>query len=247
MKKYGLEFISDNDIYEHVKTTVLKYRFQIDLAEFNKNLLDPIKLTFDAKVYRKDLEAVLESEIIRQMDKSNTNHIGHFHQNIFHYFGNGWTVPTEGYDIINAEQHIYVEMKNKHNTMNSSSSQKTYMRMQNTLLKNPKAFCYLVEVIASKSQNIVWKTSLDKMSVSDERIRRISIDQFYALVTGKKLAFKQLCELLPTIIADVVDDIRLNEATNTVLNELKKIDENLLKSMYLLSFKTYEGFDNFHV
>ena len=52
-------------------------------------------------------------------------------------------------------------MKNKHNTMNLSSSQKTYMRMQNTLLKNPKASCYLVEVIASKSQDIVWKTSLD--------------------------------------------------------------------------------------
>lgn len=119
--------------------------------------------------------------------------------------------------------------------------------MQNTLLKNPKACCYLVEVIANKSQNIVWKTSLDKISVSDERIRRISIDQFYALVTGKKLAFKQLCELLPTIIADVVDDIRLHEATNTVLDELKHIDENLLKSVYLLSFKTYEGFDDFQV
>ncbi len=58
------------------------------------------------------------------MDKSNTNHIGYFHQNIFHYFGHGWTVPIKGYDIINTEQRIYVEMKNKHNTMNSSSSQK---------------------------------------------------------------------------------------------------------------------------
>jgi hypothetical protein len=124
MKKYNLEFISDQNLYEHVKTTVLKYRFHIDLAEFNKNLLDPIKLTFDAKVYKKTIEATLEAEIIRQMDKSNTNHIGYFHQNIFHYFGHGWTVPIKGYDIINTEQRIYVEMKNKHNTMNSSSSQK---------------------------------------------------------------------------------------------------------------------------
>jgi len=43
---------------------------------------------------------------------------------------------------------IYVEMKNKHNTMNSSSSQKIYMRMQNKILENPKAVCMLVEVIA---------------------------------------------------------------------------------------------------
>jgi hypothetical protein len=119
--------------------------------------------------------------------------------------------------------------------------------MQNTLLKDSKALCYLVEVIASKSQNIVWKTSLDNLSVSNERIRRISIDQFYALVTGQKQAFKQLCAVLPTIIADVVDDIKLNEASNTVIDELKHIDKNLLNSVYLLSFKTYEGFDDFHV
>ena len=78
MKKYDLKLISDHDIYENVKATVLKYRFQIDLEAFNKNLLDPIKLTFDAKVYKKTIEAVLESEIIRQMDKSNTNHIAIF-------------------------------------------------------------------------------------------------------------------------------------------------------------------------
>ena len=131
--------------------------------------------------------------------------------------------------------------------MNSSSSQKTYMRMQNTLLNNPKAKCYLVEVIASRSQNIVWKNSLDGISVSNPNIRRMSIDQFYALVTNEKFAFKQLCEVLPSIITDVVKDIMLSSASNTVLDELKHIDENLLKSVYLLSFKTYEGFDDFHV
>lgn len=89
--------------------------------------------------------------------------------------------------------------------------------------------------------------SLDKTSVSDERIRRISIDQFYALVTGKKQAFKQLCERLPDIITDVIDDIKLNEASNTVVNELKQLDENLLKSVYMLTFKTYEGFDDFNI
>lgn len=75
----------------------------------------------------------------------------------------------------------------------------------------------------------------------------MSIDQFYALVTNEKFAFKQLCEVLPSIITDVVKDIILSSASNTVLDELKHIDENLLKSVYLLSFKTYEGFDNFHV
>jgi len=247
MGKYELGFISDEDIFHHVRDTVLKYRFKIDLIQFNGNLIDPIKLTFDSKVYKKDIEDVLESEIIRQLDKSNTNHTGYFHQNIFKFIGNGWTVPREGYDIVNEIEHIYVEMKNKHNTMNSSSAKNTYMRMQDTLIKDPQATCMLVEVIASNSQNIKWNVSIDKSKVSHERIRRVSIDKFYELVTGDKFAFKKLCMSLPQIIEDVVVSVKLAERSNTVVKQLKEIDSNLLKSIYLLSFSKYEGFYEFNI
>jgi hypothetical protein len=245
--KYQLGFISDEAIFEHVKATVLKYRFRIDLADFSHNLIDPIKLTFDAKVYKRKIETVIEDEIFRQIDKSNTNHIGYFHQNIFELLGNGWYCPKEGYDIANDNLHIYVEMKNKHNTMNSSSSQKTYMRMQNTLLADAQATCFLVEVIAQASQNRVWKVAVDKQPMANERIRRVSIDKFYEIITGDSLAFKKLCEALPNIIEDVVLSLKKNKASNTVIQELKAIDENLLKSVYLLSFARYEGFDDFTV
>lgn len=247
MSKYGLNFISDTDFFNHVKDTVKKYRFQIDLRKFNKNLIDPIKLTFDSTVYNKQINNVVENEIIRQMDKSNTNHIGYFHQNIFKYTGDGWNVPKSGYDIVNIGNNYYVEMKNKHNTMNSSSSQKTYMRMQNTLLNNPLATCMLVEVIAKSSQNIVWSISLDGSPVSNSKIRRLSIDKFYEMVTGERTAFKQLCEKLPTAINDAIADIELDIETNTVICELEQISPNILKSLYLLSFKKYEGFDEFNI
>ena len=247
MTKYNLGFISDADILQHVRETVLKYRFQINLADFNNNLIDPIKLTFDTKVYRKSIQDVIESEIIRQLDKSNTNHIGYFHQNIFKYVGNGWTVPQEGYDIVHKEKNIFVEMKNKHNTMNSSSSQKTYMRMQNTILQNTQATCLLVEVIAANSQNIPWRVSLDKQSVVDERIRRVSIDKFYEMVTGDKYAFAKLCRVLPVIIENIVNSVVLADKSNTVVKELQAIDHNILKCIYLLSFKKYEGFNDFTI
>jgi hypothetical protein len=247
MRNYNLGFISNDDIYNHVKKTVDKYRFDITLKDFNKNLLDPIKLTFDSLVYQKDLAFVIESEVLRQIDKSNTNHIGYFHQNIFKYLGSGWELPLKGYDIINSELMYFVEMKNKHNTMNSSSAQKTYMRMQNTLLSTPNATCMLVEVIAKRSQDTIWKLSLDGQSVSNERIRRVSIDKFYQLVTGDLLAFKKMCEQLPTIVQDIIEDNDLVAESNSVFKELQKIDTNLLKSIYLLSFKKYEGFDEFNV
>ena len=245
MEKYNLGFISDNQIFEHVKTTVDKYRFGMTLAEFTKNILDPIKLTFDTKVYRQTIEDVLKGEVIRQLDKSNTNHIGYFHQNIFKYFGNGWDVPERGYDVINTEKHIYVEIKNKHNTMNSSSSQKTYMRMLNTINTNKKAVCLLVEVIAKGSHDAIWKVSLDNESISNPQIRRVSMDKFYEMATGDSQAFKKLCQALPKIIDDVVVAMTASEKTNTVLVELQKINPDILKSLYLLSFKKYEGFNDF--
>lgn len=51
MKKYNLWFISDKDLYKHIKDTVEKYRFSITLDDFKKNLIDPIKLTFNEAVW----------------------------------------------------------------------------------------------------------------------------------------------------------------------------------------------------
>ena len=51
MHSYNLGFISDQDLFNHVLETGNKYRFVIDLKEFNKNLVDPIKFSFDAHVY----------------------------------------------------------------------------------------------------------------------------------------------------------------------------------------------------
>lgn len=161
MNDYNLGYISNADIYKHVKNTVSAYRREITLKQFNENIIDPIKLTFDAKVYNKTIRQAIEDECFRQIDKSNTNKIGYFHQNLFRYAGNGWSIPSEGFDIENKERHIFVEMKNKHNTMNSSSSQKTYMKMQAKLLEDDEAVCYLVEVISKKSQDEAWAISLD--------------------------------------------------------------------------------------
>jgi len=247
MKQYGLDFISDLNLFNHVKNTVEQYRFDIDLKSFNKNLIDPIKLTFDSLVYGISIEDIIKNESMRQIDKSNTNQIGYFHQNIFNYIGGGWEVPKEGFDVVNKSLNIFVEMKNKHNTMNSASSQKTYMKMQNTLLENDEATCLLVEVIAKNSQAKTWQISLDGKKYKNKNIQRVSIDKFYEQVTGNSDAFKNLCTVLPLVITDVVNSLKAGVEQNTVVSELNNISDNLLKSLYLLSFSHYEGFENFDI
>ena len=132
------------------------------------------------------LEHVLQDEVRRQMDKSNTNHIGYFHQNIFCYIGttNGWIVPAQGFDVENPKPKIFVKMKNKYNTMNSSSSAKTYMRMQNKLLQDSQNVCLLVEAIAKHSQDIEWVCSMDGQSMKHPNIRSLSLDKFYEKARG---------------------------------------------------------------
>lgn len=251
MRNYELGFISDKDIFEHVRNMVLKYRKSINLREFNQNIIDPIKLTFDSKIYGQTIEETIKAECIRQIDKSNNNCVGYFHQYLFKYAGNGWEVPDNGekggFDVLNDKLHIYVELKNKHNTMNSASSSDTYIKMQDKILRDSEATCMLVEVIAKHSQNIVWEVSVNKNGhrerYSHNRIRKVSIDKFYELVFHDRMAFFKLCKALPLILDDVIGEDASTKLNLSVYDEFD--GDDLYKSLYLLAFRTYEGFDRF--
>ena len=127
--------------------------------------------------------------------------------------------------------------------MNSAASQKTYMKMQGKILMDDKATCMLVEVIAKHSQKRKWNVTVDGQQYSHDRILRVSLDRFYEIVFGEKDAFFKLCKALPDILDDVIAEDESVKLRNTVYEELDKTDFN--KSLYLLAFKTYEGFDHF--
>lgn len=267
---WPLSFITEEEFTEHVKATIVKYDDKLesfDIVRFNKNLIDPIKMIFDKNVYQTSWDELIGNEIFRQRDKSNNNDIGYFHQRIFQYFDDcrvpdngtegGWDVILHREDGIqlpdgDVVKTVYVEMKNKHNTMNSASAGKTYIKMQNQLLRDDDCACFLVEAIAKRSQNIKWVTTVDGNSVSHRRIRRVSLDQFYALATGQKDAFYQMCMALPTVISKVVNDSKdVKVPQDTVYQELVNIAENLggdkelsmALAVYMLGFNTYNGFE----
>ena len=265
---WNLDFISEENFKKHVQATILKYGEKLesfDLKRFNSNLIDPIKLIFDKSVYMTSWEEIVNNEIFRQRDKSNNNDIGYFHQNIFSYF-DGCEVPQEGWDVIyrnpdgivmpdgDVVHTIYVEMKNKHNTMNSASSAKTYIKMQSQLLDDDDCACMLVEAIAKYSQNVKWTTKVDGKSVQHKRIRRVSMDQFYAIVTGDENAFYKMCMALPEVINAVVQEEGAVEVPkDTVVQELRKVSElytdqtediAMAMAVYMLGFSTYLGFNN---
>lgn len=55
-------------------------------------------------------------------------------------------------------------------------------------------------------------------------IRRVSLDQFYVLVTGQEDAFYQMCMVLPSVIEKVVKDFDGTIAPHdTVIAELREM------------------------
>lgn len=124
--------------------------------------------------------------------------------------------------------------------------------MQNQLLKDDDCACFLVEAIAPHSQNIKWETTVDKVKVSHKLIRRVSVDEFYYLVTGQKDAFYQMCMALPKIIQKAVDNMETSLVPHdSVLEELQSIakeqniksnDLAIAMAVYMLGFGSYNGF-----
>lgn len=267
---WSLTFISEEDFTSHVRATIEKYGEKLesfDLKRFNKNIVDPVKLIFDKTVYHSSWNEIVSNEIFRQRDKSNNNDIGYFHQRIFQYMANchvppngeegGWDVIYENSNGIEIPEAgtvhtVYVEMKNKHNTMNSASAGKIFIKMQNQLLNDDDCACFLVEAIAGHSQNIKWETTVDKKKVGHKLIRRVSLDQFYALITGEEDAFYQMCMVLPSVIEKVVKDLEGKIVPHdTVIDELKELakkqkagseDMAIAMAVYMLGFGSYVGF-----
>jgi len=81
----------------------------------------------------------------------------------------------------------------------------------------------------------------------NKRIRRISIDKFYEIITCDKNAFYKLCIILPDLIKEIMNDVKfINQQKDSVFEELVKIqkDKNISfeMSLCLLGFYEYNGF-----
>lgn len=280
---WNMDFISEQDFRTHVSKTIDVYidalKSAVDLKKFNKNIIDPIKFVFDKALYGLTWKELVDREILRQKDKTVNNSIGYFHQKIFQYIHRngclisvpengekalamcgdigGWDVVFENksrlfIDPNTSVKRLYVEMKNKHNTMNSASSSKTYQKMQRQIVEDDDCACFLVEAIASESRNDAWVLN----GKSNKKIRRVSMDEFYGIVTNDSLGFFKICEALPSTIRKILScrknvDLQSPESVCQNLEEMSgKIqnvsamdaDDRMTMAMYMLSFGSYKGF-----
>ncbi|WP_304123543.1 Eco47II family restriction endonuclease [Methanosphaera cuniculi] len=171
------------------------------MLKHGKNTTDFIKLIFDIYSRQINLKTWGKIEEDRQSDKTINNKIGEFHQEILGCVP-GWEDLGVGseyeVDLTNTEHTKFIELKNKHNTMNSSSRKTAIEKLENILKKHPNAELYLCHIIGKD-----YKIK-DETIKNHEKIREISGSKVYELITGNPNALEELTNALPVAINDII-------------------------------------------
>ena len=246
-----LSFISDEHLLlciENLHNSYLKAKANISKKKFYSNKIDTIKLTFDSKFNNLDEETLIKSEIARQIDKSINNSIGTFHEQILGGI-NGYEIGNlSGFDIKATDNTLFADIKNKHNTMNSSSAESLFQKLANYADTYKKAKCYWVQILAKNSFTEKWQSEINGKEYSHSRVYKISGDQFYKLLSGNENALFELYEVLPKAISDFL--ATKNEHTkneNSALSEIsqtaKKSKRGILDEITFENYSYYLGFD----
>ena len=251
MKNKYVDFITDKHLLNcigNLHKAYLEAKNDISKKKFYNNKIDTIKLTFDTKFNNLDEETLIEAEILRQIDKSINNAIGTFHEEILGGISGFEKGNLSGYDIKAIDNTLFADIKNKHNTMNSSAAESLFQKLKRYAVKYPKAKCYWVQILATSSFNESWEASLNGKTYKHKRVYKISGDQFYKLLSKQDDAFFQLYKALPIAIADFLKTIKKSEAiANSALSEIKestsKSKRTILDEITFENFGYYLGFD----
>lgn len=168
-------------------------------------------------------EKIIELEILRQIDKSINYSIGTFHEEILGGIKGFEIGNLSGFDIKAEDDSLFADIKNKHNTMNSSAAESLFQKLARYADTYKKANCYWVQILAKGCFNENWVGDINGKEYSHSRVFKISGDQFYALLAGQNDAFSQMYKSLPTAIEDFLQTIESKKKTkeNSAFAEIK--------------------------
>ncbi len=247
-----LTFITDEHLFlciSNLHSAYLKAKSNVTKKNFYSNKVDTIKLTFDAKFNGIDEENLIQAEILRQIDKSFNNSIGTFHEQILGGIDGFEIGNLSGFDIKAEDDTLFADIKNKHNTMNSSSAESLFQKLARYADNYKQAKCYWVQILAKGSFNERWTGEINGKEYSHSRVFKISGDQFYALLTGQEDALYQLYKALPLAIEDYLSSLnqQVESTKNSALDEIKSetivSERSILDQITFENYGYYFGFD----
>lgn len=246
-----VSFISDKhllDCIEHLHDSYLKAKENISKKKFYNNKIDTFKLTFDSQFNNLSEKSVIEAEILRQIDKSINNSIGTFHEEVLGGIEGYERGNMSGFDIKAKDNSLFADIKNKHNTMNSSAAESLFQKLSHFADTNKKSKCYWVQILAKNSFVEKWKGEINSKEYSHSRVYKISGDQFYFMLTGQRTAFFELYKALPKAISFYLTGKELegknkNSALSELRSQAKASGRTLFDEITFDNYGYYLGFE----
>lgn len=246
-----LDYITDEHLLNciaNLHKSYVKTKNDISKAKFYDNKIDTIKLLFDSKFNDINQEDLVNGEILRQIDKSINNFIGTFHEEILGGI-NGYEIgKLSGFDVKATDDTLFADIKNKHNTMNSSAAESLFQKLAYYANTYKKANCYWVQILAKGSFESKWEGIINGKEYSHSRVFKISGDRFYALLTKREDALFQLYNILPAAIDDYLansikaDKIIEHSAISSIKDKANQEQRTILDQITFENFGYYLGF-----
>ncbi|OQX29372.1 MAG: hypothetical protein B0D92_04060 [Spirochaeta sp. LUC14_002_19_P3] len=183
-----LSWIQDEvleDIVDEILNRALSAQ-QNSIQRLEKNVIDPFSSLFLAKASditnQKNLKRVQGYHTI---SSAISNAIGYLHQKVIGSI-DGFIDYDSGYDIESTNRKIIAEIKNKHNTMNSSNRDKVISDLDIAIKQKQNGWvAYLVIIIPKTPKR--YKTQLSKRQVYE-----VDGTTFYEIATESKTAMRDL-------------------------------------------------------
>lgn len=207
-----LSWISDENLLSSLKefAAALSRGDEKNAKDSGRNVIDPFATAFSLSFFRMSHEHWIHMEEFRKKDKTLTNALGTFHQQVLGSV-DGWENLGQNafVDLVNDKRKIIAELKNKYNTVKGSDKINIYNTLHSCIYDKVSRFrgykAYFVTLIPQKPEGILRPFApSDNQSgtkpATDQSIIEIDGKRFYSLVTGNETALEDLFKVILDIL-----------------------------------------------
>jgi Eco47II restriction endonuclease len=146
-----LDFVEDQKLEKIITNVLTKGKDAISNVraekKFHYNVIDPFSVIFEMASFEMSLDQWTTNEKTRQAQKTLSNAIGNFHQDILGSIDDWQCLATGNIvDIVNHDKKIIAEIKNKHNTLKGSDKSGLYSKLEDLVMRKGHTYKWLIHL-----------------------------------------------------------------------------------------------------
>lgn len=208
-----LSWITDDDLEKIICDVLSRTQKMVVEASvrMKQNVIDPFSsLVMAASMKAEDVNQLVAAQQMSSAAQGISNAVGDFHQQILASVP-GFRNHDAGYDLESETRRILAEVKNKHNTMNSSNREKVEGDLYTAVRQKSGSWsAYLVIMIPKTPTRYLKK-------LRHRRVFECDGATFYDIATGSSTALHDLYHAA----AEVVSDLNPNLVSRPIFDYCK--------------------------